>query len=141
MLATRLDSLELDETRSKEDPSLRAPTAYPLSWERGARGSAVVYFELEPGCHLGVHSHSAEEVVLVLSGEVDASVGDEEERLAAGTLTLVPAATRHDVRCVGSERARCVGFFPAAAVQTIYEQPLEPDGQRVQGTPAPKVTS
>jgi quercetin dioxygenase-like cupin family protein len=137
VFSTSLDNLELDETRSKDDDSLRAPTAYPISWESGARGSAVVYFELEPGCHLGMHAHSAEEVVLVVSGAVDASVGDEERRLAAGSLALVPAATRHDVRCVGPEKARCVGFFPAAAVQTIYDQPLEPDGERMQGTPSP----
>jgi quercetin dioxygenase-like cupin family protein len=139
MIAASIDRLELTETTSGEDPSLRARTAYPVSWETGARSSAVVYFELDPGDHLGVHSHSAEELVYVVAGEVDALVGGESKRLAAGSLALVPATIRHDIRCAGDSTARCIGFFPSASVQSIYDCELEPGGERVQGTPLPKL--
>ena len=137
MIVASIDQLDLTETTSGRDPSLRTRTAYPVSWQRGAQSSAVVYFELDPGDHLGVHAHSAEELVYVVSGEVEAVVGEESRRLAAGSLMLVPATVRHDVRCAGESMARCIGFFPSAFVQSIYDCELEPGGERVQGTPLP----
>jgi quercetin dioxygenase-like cupin family protein len=138
MIAASIDELDLTETTSGQDTRLRTRTAYPVSWENGARSSAVVYFELEPGDHLGVHSHSAEELVFVVAGEVEAMVGDESRRLTAGSMALVPAAVGHDVRCAGTSTARCIGFFPSASVQSIYDSELEPGGERVQGTPLPR---
>ena len=137
VIRSGLQNLELTETISPDDDSLRARTAYPVSWEIGAASSAVVYFELDPGCHLGTHAHSCEETVLVLEGSVEVSVEEESTREAAGSLMVVPARARHDVRCVGEAPARCVGYFPSASVQTLYEQRLGPDGERVQGTPVP----
>jgi quercetin dioxygenase-like cupin family protein len=139
MIKASIDGLELSETTSSEDDSLRTRTAYPISWENGTASSAVVYFELEPGDHLGVHSHSAEELLYVVAGEVQASVQDEVERLGEGALAVAPAGVKHDVRCVGDATARCIGFFPSASVQSIYECELDPDGARVQGTPLPPI--
>jgi quercetin dioxygenase-like cupin family protein len=139
MIAASIDQLELSETTSSDDASLRTRTAYPISWEAGAASSAVVYFELEPGDHLGVHSHSAEELLYVVAGEVEATVGDEVERLGEGSLAVAPSGVNHDVRCVGDTKARCIGFFPSASVQSIYECELDPDGERVQGTPLPPI--
>jgi quercetin dioxygenase-like cupin family protein len=137
MIAASIDRLELSETTSSEDASLRTCTAYPISWENGAVSSAVVYFELEPGDHLGVHAHSAEELLYVVAGEVEATIGDEVERLGEGSLAVAPAGVNHDVRCAGEAKARCIGFFPSASVQSVYERELDPDGERVQGTPLP----
>jgi quercetin dioxygenase-like cupin family protein len=139
VIVASIDELELSDTTSSEDDSLRTRTAYPISWERGASSSAVVYFELEPGDHLGVHSHSAEELLYVVAGEVEATVEDETERLGQGSLAVAPARVKHDVRCVGEGTARCIGFFPSASVQSVYERELDPDGERVQGTPLPPI--
>jgi quercetin dioxygenase-like cupin family protein len=137
VITASIDTLDLTETTSERDESLRTRTAYPISWEQGSQSSAVVYFELDPGDHLGVHLHSAEEVVYVVAGEVEATVGEESQRLRAGALIVAPALARHDVRCVGDSTARCLGFFPSAAVQSIYDLELEPGGERIQGTPTP----
>jgi quercetin dioxygenase-like cupin family protein len=139
MIVASIGDLELTETTSSEDDSLRTRTAYPLSWETGARSSAVVYFELEPGQHLGIHRHSAEELLYVVAGEVEASVGDETQTVGQGSLAVAPADVWHDVRCVGEATARCLGFFPSASVQSIYECELQPGGERFQGTPLPSV--
>ena len=52
---------------------------------------------------------------------------------------VAPAGVKHDVRCVGETPARCIGFFPSASVQSVYECGLDPDGERVQGTPLPPI--
>jgi len=134
----RLDELALEETRSATDPEVRHRGSYPIAWPQGAASSAVVVFELEPGCRLGRHTHTAEEVVLVMAGRVRARVGEEERDLAAGALAVVPALTGHDVANAGDEVARCLGFFPSAAVVTVFDDLMQPGGGHVQGTPMPE---
>ena len=139
MIHARLDQLERGEYRSEDDPTLRAGEAYPLCWRSGAVSSSLVYLELEPGHHLGPHVHSVEETLLVLDGTVEASVGGESQELPAGGIAVAPALVAHDVRNAGTGTARFVGFFASAAVLTIFEQAIEPGGERVAGTPAPEL--
>ena len=138
MIFARLDELETEEVWAEGDPSVRSRDAYPLFWGTGTGGSSVVYFELEAGRRLGAHVHSAEEVVFVVEGTVEVTVADEGRRLSAGALAVVPALTTHDVEGAGAEPARCIGFFPASAVVTVFEQPLLPGDSRIQGTPPPE---
>jgi hypothetical protein len=50
----------------------------------------------------------------------------------------VPALVPHDVRNVGEETARVVGFFSSAIVVSVFDDPLMPAGKRVVGTPLPE---
>lgn len=95
----------------------------------------MVYFEIEPGHYLGTHTDSAEEILLILSGAVEASLGEETGRLTAGQAALIPAMAPHGVRNTGEVTARCVGFFAAATVESTFDQPMMPLGQREVGTP------
>jgi quercetin dioxygenase-like cupin family protein len=131
MIAADLHTLELQEEWSEEDSTLRLKSAFALHQGAGTEHSAVVYFELEPGNEVGTHTDSAEEVVLVLEGTVQVSLGDEQGQLSAGELALVPAMVPHSVRNVGSGAARCIGFFAGARVVSTFEQPLMPSGLRV----------
>ena len=88
-----------------------------------------------PGHYLGIHTDSAEEILLLLSGTVEARLGEETGRLAAGQAALIPAMVPHGVRNTGDELARCGGFFAAAAVASTFDRPLLPFGRRAVGTP------
>jgi quercetin dioxygenase-like cupin family protein len=138
VIAARWEDVELSEMWSENDPSCRSRQGYALAWGDGPQASAVVLFELEPGNHLGTHRHSAEEAVLVYEGQIEVSVDRESRELGAGGLAVVPARTRHDVRGTGDRPARCVGFFAAASVETVFDEALQPSGERVQGTPTPE---
>ena len=138
MDVVRLDRLELQDAWSEQDPAVRSRDAYPLFWGSGTAASAMVYFELDPGRRLGRHMHTAEEVLLILAGDVVLDVGEDADSLGAEGVSVVPALRVHDVRNVGGGLARCIGFFPAAAVQTIFEGELQPSGSAVQGTPGPE---
>jgi quercetin dioxygenase-like cupin family protein len=135
MISADLTKLEMLDAWYEHDPAMRVTVNFPFSAATGNENSAVVYFEVEPGHYLGTHTDSAEEIVFILSGEVEASLNDEKGRLSTGQAVLVPAMAPHGVRNVGVETARCVGFFSAANVESTFDQPLMPFGQRTAGTP------
>ena len=137
MLALQLAERDLLDVSSETDETRRIRFDFPISSIAGAASTAVVYFELEPGEHTGMHTDSAEEIVLVLSGRAEATVGDERGELTAGGLGLIPALVPHDVRNIGEETVRVVGFFSSGIVASVFEDPLMPAGKRVVGTPLP----
>jgi quercetin dioxygenase-like cupin family protein len=129
MLAVLLSDVELTDYWCEGDPTLRGRLGLPMHTGNGAASCAVIYFEHEPGEHHGMHTDSAEEVVLVLDGEAEVTAGEERIRLTAGGIALVPAVLPHDIRNVGQDRLRVVGFFSSAAVISHFDETLAPFGR------------
>jgi len=129
--------LELEQAWSEGDPTLRTRDGYLLHAGHGTTSSSAVLFEVDPGCHIGRHFHTAEETLLVLDGEVELTLDDDSATLRRGELAFAPALAWHNVRCTSPEPARCVGFFAAASVDSVYEDVVMPDETQVRGTPAP----
>jgi len=80
----------------------------------------------EPYKRIGRHAHSADEVLLVLEGTAEVSVGDERARLSAGGLALIPAGVPHEPVNVGPDTLRCVGYLSSAVALHTREIPLMP---------------
>ena len=135
MIAERIDGLELMEVWYEDDPTMRIRVNFPFFLGTGTKSTAVVYFEIEPGHRLGTHIDSAEEILLVLEGEAEVSLGDERGRLSAGEMALVPAMEPHSLRNAGDETLRVVGFFSSNVVVSTFDRPMMPFGERVVGTP------
>jgi len=135
MQTADLNHLDMVDAWYENDPAMRITVNFPFYAATGNESSAVVYFEIEPGHYLGTHTDSAEEIVLILSGRVEASLGDEKGQLSAGQAALIPAMVPHGIRNIGHETARCVGFFAAAAVESTFDQPMMPFGEQKVGTP------
>ena len=135
MYTANLNTLDLLEAWYENDPHMRAKASFPFSQATGNASSAAVYFEIEPGHSLGTHTDSAEEIVLILSGTVEASLGDERGPLTAGEAVLIPAMVPHGIRNVGTEKVRCVGFFASATLVSTFDQVLMPFGVRAIPTP------
>jgi len=138
MLAVQTDELELIEGWSENDSTRRARFNFPIFNLTGALNTAVVYFEVDPGDHLGMHTDSAEEVLYIMSGTAEAIVGDERGEIGPGSLALVPAMVPHDIVNTGDETVRLVGFFSSSTVVSVFEDPFAPIGRRVVGTPVPE---
>jgi len=51
-------------------------------------GGAVVYFVLEPGC--GNHTDNAEEIVYVIDGTVEATLGNKKYQISSGEPVMQP---------------------------------------------------
>ncbi|HZG35626.1 MAG TPA: cupin domain-containing protein [Gaiellaceae bacterium] len=111
--------------------------AFPLHEARGTASTAVVLFELAPGSALPSHTDSAEETLLVLRGEGEATIGDETARLTAGQAAVVPASAPHGIRNVGEEPLRVLGFFSSATILSVFAEPPAPGAPTlfVNGTP------
>jgi quercetin dioxygenase-like cupin family protein len=135
MQTADLNNLDLREAWYEQDPAMRINVNFPFYAATGNESSSVVYFEIEPGHYLGTHTDSAEEIVLILAGTVEASLGDETGQLSAGQAVLIPAMVPHGIHNIGQEKARCVGLFSAAEVESTFDQPLMPIGHREVGTP------
>jgi len=138
MLTVQTDELELIEGWSEDDSTRRARFNFPIFNLTGALNTAVVYFEVDPGDHLGMHTDSAEEVLYIVSGTAEAIVGDERGEIGPGSLALVPAMVPHDIVNTGDETVRLVGFFSSSTVVSVFEDPFAPIGRRVVGTPVPE---
>lgn len=108
------------------DASARVTGIFPLSVATGNKSTATVYFELEPGKKVPSHTDSAEEVLLILSGRVEATIGEEKGEAGEGTLAVVPAMVPHSVLNIGTDKARVVGFFSSNTVMSTFEEPLIP---------------
>lgn len=114
MTTVDLNRLDLNEFTGRDNPSQHCRATFPMLGAHGTEHCATVYFELEPGKNLGRHTDSAEELLLVLDGEVEVLVGSEKGRLSKGQMALAPKMEPHDLRNVGSGTARILGFFGGA---------------------------
>lgn len=139
MLTIQTQDLDLTHYHSAEDSTRHIDADWPICREAGTAATAVVYFELAPGKRLGTHTDSAEEVLIVLEGEVEAVVDGQRRRVGAGGMAVVPAMLSHDVICVGDTPAKVAGVFPSNTVVSVFEGGFAPDGTRVVGTPMPDI--
>jgi quercetin dioxygenase-like cupin family protein len=139
MLTAKTTELELTQIWFEGDPdNARVRVTFPINKWAGSHDSAVVYFEIEPGEHLPLHTDSAEEILYLVAGEAEATVGDERGRLAAGDLAVVPAMAPHGLVNVGDETVKVVGFFSESEITSSFDEPIQPFGASVvvQGAPA-----
>lgn len=135
MLTVNLNKLALTEFTGKTNPRQHCRATFPLLGALGTRNSAAVYFELEPGDSLGRHTDSAEESLLILAGEVEVSVGGEEGRLSQGEIAVVPTMVPHDLRNVGNETAKVLGFFGGANnIMATFDEVWLPTNSKVVDT-------
>jgi mannose-6-phosphate isomerase-like protein (cupin superfamily) len=86
---------------------------------------------LEPGAHIGVHTDSAEEFLIVLEGTGEGLVGDEVAPVEAGQVVVMPAMVRHDMTNTGTELLRVFGTFASSTIVATFEEPLAPGGPQV----------
>lgn len=114
MIQTNLSALELTEFTGITDNTQHCRATFPLLGAHGTRNLASVYFELEPGDRLGRHTDSAEELLIVLEGTVEIIVGDETATGGPGHLAIAPEMVPHDLRNVGTTKARILGVFGGA---------------------------
>jgi quercetin dioxygenase-like cupin family protein len=130
--------LQLTEIWSNDDPTQRTRFAFPVSVVMGAQSTSVVYFELEPGNRIGRHTDSAEEVLLILEGRGEATVGDVAVPLETGAFAVVPALSPHDLVNQGDSPLRVLGFFSSSTIVSVFDHAWQPFGVRIVGTPTPE---
>jgi mannose-6-phosphate isomerase-like protein (cupin superfamily) len=126
---------------AQADSTIRPRLGLAISTANGAVTTIVAALDLAPGKRSGRHTHSVEEVVLVLEGTAAMTVNDEQVRLSPGEMVLVPALAHHELANAGSDELRTVAFFPNAALVSVFDDVLSPVESRVLVTPPPEADS
>lgn len=105
--------------------------AFPIHSATGAADTATVWINLDPDGEAPEHRDSSEELLLVIEGEVEATVDGETGRLTRNQLALVPAMAPHSLRNLGEGPARVLGFFSGSTVVSTFTQPLGTGDEQV----------
>ncbi len=71
-------------------------------WAVALEKSMLTYFEMGPNTIFPEHSHEAEQITLVLDGELTFSFNDERVTLKTGDVVAVPSSIRHSVATGGA---------------------------------------
>ena len=131
MLKINVDNLaKMAMHGAEDDPDRKVTGNFALSSAVGTKSGAAVYFELEPGKELGAHTDSAEEIVYVIDGTIEATLGNEKDSLSSGDLGVVPVMERHNFRNVGTNTAKVIGFFSSPNVVSTFEKVFMPPNIR-----------
>jgi quercetin dioxygenase-like cupin family protein len=127
MLKVNLNNLDkMTNYGAEDDPDRKVTANFALYSAAGTKSGAVVYFELEPGKELGSHTDSAEEIVYVIDGTIEATVGNEKDSISRGELGVVPVMDLHNFRNVGTNTAKVIGFFSSPNIVSTFEKVFMP---------------
>jgi quercetin dioxygenase-like cupin family protein len=99
-----LGELELAPWSVGDDPTTEGRLALPISAASGSPNT-LVYLEIDPGKRIAPHTHTADEVFVVLEGEGIVTAGVEQWEASAGAIAVAPAFARHSW-VLRRERAR-----------------------------------
>jgi len=132
--AARLDELQLLDVSIGDDPRAQARLALPISAESQSPNT-VVYLEVDPGDRIPLHTHTAEEIFVVLQGTGIVTAGDRQWSATAGAIAVAPAYARHGWENTGSETLKLVGFFGANVIVNEFDEPVAPLGVATFVTP------
>lgn len=78
------------------------------------------YVEIEPGSKNPRHYHpNSDEVLYLIEGELDHSIGDEIYHLSPGMAIFIPQNAEHDAVNTGSKTARMVVGYPTGDRQAV----------------------
>jgi quercetin dioxygenase-like cupin family protein len=122
-----LDELELADFAVGDDSTAEARLALPISAATGSPNT-VVYLEVDPGKRIAPHTHTADEIFVVLQGTGVVTAGDEQWEASAGAIAVAPAFARHGWENTGSETLKLVGFFGANVLINEFDEPVAPFG-------------
>jgi quercetin dioxygenase-like cupin family protein len=100
---------------------MSSPTAACfIGAEHGEPGVSFFVTDTPPGHGPSLHTHPYAEVFVVLDGVSTFRVGDDELRVEAGHVVVVPPETPHGFTNHTQERLRQVNIHPVDEMQTTW---------------------
>jgi quercetin dioxygenase-like cupin family protein len=80
----------------------------------------LIVEEIAPGDRIPLHTHPINEVIVILEGNAEVTLGDDAHEVAPGTVVFVPAGSPHGTRNVGTEPLRLHAMFPSEQIGIQY---------------------
>jgi len=107
VLADRRWLDRLIKVYSQNDLTLRPNVPGANMWAVALQKSMLTYFELEPNTQFPEHEHAAEQITLVLEGELIFAFEGRTVVLGKGDVIAIPSTAKHSVS-TGSARCKAV---------------------------------
>jgi len=82
-------------------------------WAVSLENTMLTYFEIEPDCRFGKHSHKSEQITMVLEGELLFDVDNHTEIIHAGEVITIPSNVPHAVFTRGKSVKAVDAWSPA----------------------------
>ena len=79
----------------------------------------VVRYRYEPGATFPAHSHPEEQVVLVLSGEIEFLIADRPVQAAAGSVLVIPPQAVHSARVLSKVPVDTINILSPRRTQQV----------------------
>ena len=118
--------LEMVHISSNDDASINWDGAFAAYGGHGADNTIVVPFSIQPGGHLGWHTDSVEETQYIIAGSGELQRDDGNFPVGAGSIFILPALVRHDLRNTGTEPLLAVAFFSGGALTQVFDDVMLP---------------
>jgi quercetin dioxygenase-like cupin family protein len=117
-----------------DDETAEARLAMPISAETRSPHT-VVYLEVDPGKRIPLHTHTADEIFVVLQGTGVVIAGDQRWEAGPGAFAVAPAFVPHSWENTGTDTLRLVGFLGSNVLIHEFEAPVTPFGVATFATP------
>ena len=78
----------------------------------GTTSSAMSYSRIGTGAGAPLHTHEADELIVILSGSLEVRIGDETHNVGADHTLVVPPNVPHGFKNTEEGDAYILGFFP-----------------------------
>ena len=69
----------------------------------------LVWWRMKAGAHAAAHQHPHEQIVYMISGQMDFRIGDEKRSMRAGDVAIIPGGVEHEA--FFPEDTEVVDFF------------------------------
>lgn len=78
----------------------------------GTTSSSFSLSDVGVGAGAPLHTHTADELITVISGTVEARLGDEVVEVGPDHTIVIPPNVPHGFTCIGPSNARLLAYFP-----------------------------
>jgi mannose-6-phosphate isomerase-like protein (cupin superfamily) len=88
------------------------------------KGVSISHCVISPHCSTDLrHTHTVVEMMFIMSGHGECTIGDETHKIGPNVLMICPANSPHDIRNYSDEPMSLVAMFvPAETSNQIYER-------------------
>lgn len=80
-------------------------------WEAACETLQVIRAEMKPGTEFAIHQHEQEQIIVLLQGALEFSVGGQSRVVRPGEAICIPTNVRHGGRVHGDETAVTLEAF------------------------------
>ena len=80
----------------------------------------LIVEEIAPGDRIPLHTHPINEVIVILEGDPEITLGDETRTLGPGGVVFIPAGTPHRTRNATRSPVRVHAMFPSERIGIEY---------------------